>query len=179
MAYKDKLDLQTDKTIALGGKNKEGKPNPTQIEGYYLGAKSVDGDFGPAKLHIFQTEAGNVGVWGKSRLNTLLTGELKGQMVEATFTGLGVAQKGKKPPYLYKVRYDEDNRIDIAGLDVEVAAEEPQYEESYEDVDPETDEAPLDEIKPARPVAARSATAPVNKVGHKTLQDVLNARKSS
>lgn len=118
MSYKTKLDPSASKTIQVGGKGADGTRNPTEIEGYYLGAKETDGQYGPGKLHIFQTSEGNVGVWGKSNSNRLLTGDLVGQMVKLTFTGMSKPAKGKRPAYLYQVQHDPENTIDASGIDL-------------------------------------------------------------
>lgn len=181
MGYQTKLDLRTDTTIALGG-SRNGKPNPTRIEGYYIGAKAVDTDYGPAKLHIFQTSEGTVGVWGKSNLDRLLTGDHKGQMCLVTFEGMGKAQKGRKPPYTYKLQYDADNTIEVGGVDVNTVLDQEDdvnADEEYEEIDPGAEEVALDEVKPARPVAARAPAAAPSSSSQKRLQELLGSRKSS
>lgn len=135
MAYKTKFDGTTDKTIQLGGTSATGERNPTSLEGYFLGSKDTQSDYGPGKLHIFQTKEGTVGVWGKTRLNTLLTEELKGQMCLVSFTGMvAPSKKGRKPSYGYKVQHDEDNRTDVSNVNLNAAApaEEDDGEASYD-----------------------------------------------
>lgn len=130
MAYKEKTSLNAETTAHIGGTNKTtGKPNPTKIEGYFLGTKETVSDYGPGKLHVFQTASGNVAVWGKSNSNRLLTKDLIGQMVELTFTGMGKPAKGRQPAYEYKVRHDEDNLIDVAEPAAEETEAEPEHEE--------------------------------------------------
>lgn len=114
MAYKTVSDLDADKTIALGGRDKNNKPNPTQIEGYYLGSKQCKSEMsqsGFCKLHVFQTPTGNVGVWGKTKLDSALAQVDAGTMVMATFTGVGKPSKGRKGAYLYRVEFDPENTI--------------------------------------------------------------------
>ncbi len=123
MAYQTKFDGSTDTTIQLGGKNKDGTPNPTSLEGYFLGSKDTDGDFGPGKLHLFQTKEGTIGVWGKSRLNGLLTKDIIGQMTLVTFTGMiAPTKKGRRPAYGYKVQHDTSNTIDVGDLNLNAAS---------------------------------------------------------
>lgn len=115
MAFKTKFDGQTDTTITLG---KEGSPK--SIEGYFLGSKETpDKGFGPGKLHFFQTAEGVVGVWGKTKLNILLTSDLIGQMVRATFTGMvQPTKKGRRPSYGFRVEHDSDNTIDTSNINL-------------------------------------------------------------
>ena len=142
MAYKEKVSLDAESSISLGGINKKtGQKNPTKIEGYYRGFKPVETDYGPAKLHIFQTAQGNVGVWGKSVSNKLLTSELIGQMVELSFTGMGKPAKGRQAAYEFKVRHDEDNRIDVAPIDQATEFEE-EPSDSEQTMDEVLDEEP-------------------------------------
>lgn len=165
MAYQTKLELSADRTITLGGTGENGKPNPTSIEGYYLGSRATpDKGYGPGTLHFFQTAEGNVGVWGKSRLNNLLTADLRGQMVLATFTGMSKAQKGRRPAYTYKVQHDPAETIDVSGIDLNQVQEdvagdaEPDY---GDDVDTNDDTTAVDEVTPPRAQApARPAQAP-------------------
>lgn len=161
MAYRPKLEMSADKTITIGGASSEGKPNPTKIEGFYLGAKTVDSDFGPGKLHIFQTAEGNVGVWGKTHLNGLLSPDLTGTMVLVTFAGMKApSKKGRRPSYSYKVQYDPENTIDITGLaataeETEVAGDDNYYESNDESYETESDTAEQYDT-----VVAKAATSP-------------------
>jgi hypothetical protein len=113
MSYKTKIELEADTTVVLGA---EGQP--TSVEGYYLGAKlTPDKGYGPGILHIFQTTEGNVGVWGKSHLNKLLTAEHRGQMCRPSFVEMSEPKKrGQKPSYRFKLEYDESNTIDISNV---------------------------------------------------------------
>ncbi len=188
MAFKKKLDVNADTAIALGGKNGQGKANPTEIEGHYLGAKSVETDYGPAKLHVFATESGNVGVWGKTNLNRILTNEQLGQMCRVTFTGMGKAQKGRRPPYNYELQYDDENTIDVSGINLSAeGSQEPDYDTSssqstqgYDDesdsVDPEDDEKPVDELPPRRATPPRAAAVAPNAAAVARTQSLLNGR---
>lgn len=126
MAYETKFSGNTDKTVILG---KEG--NPTSIEGYFLGTKvTPDTGYGPGKLHVFQTSEGSVGVWGKTRLNSLLTSDLVGQMTLVTFTGMiASSKKGMRPSFGFKVQHDRQNTIDTSGVDL-LAASEPEEDNS-------------------------------------------------
>lgn len=164
MAFKKKVSLEAESTIRLGGRDNNGKPNPTSIEGYYLGSRAVEGDMGTSYLHVFQTKNGNVGVWGKTKLNSLLTSDLVGMMVQATFTGMGKAKKGRNAPYNYEVQYDEENTIDVSGLaaatneaveDDYVAEDDTTYaDDDGGEADVMDDDSALDEVPPPRTVTA-------------------------
>ncbi len=147
MGYITKFDGNTDSTITLG---KEG--DPKSVEGYFLGSKDTpDQGFGPGKLHIFQTSKGNIGVWGKTRLNSLLTTDLIGQMVLATFTGMiAPSKKGRRPSYGFKVQHDAGNTIDTSGIDLTASAPADEVDEETNDEVENTSYA----SRPATPVHA-------------------------
>ena len=175
MAYKKVVDANAETAIALGGKDKNGKNNPTSIEGHYLGFKEVESDYGKSKLHIFSTEKGNTGVWGKTNLDRLLTPARVGQMCLVSFTGMGKAQKGRRPPYNFEVQYDDDNTIETGNINLETQGQEPEYSSvtdeedvdmASDDSDPEYDEKPVDEVVPqraSRPALTRPSAAAVAK----------------
>jgi len=156
MGYKTVVELKSDQTIKLGGKDATGKANPTSIEGYYLGHRETKSDYGIGVIHFFQTQDGNVGVWGKTNMNRQLTKDRLGQMVLVTFTGMGKAQKGKAAPYNFQVQYDDGNTIDVGG----VALSNTDTHEDVDNVEDLNDE-PLDEVQPERATAPkRPATTP-------------------
>lgn len=159
MAYVTKFDGRTDKTVKVGGEG-----NPTSIEGYFLGSKDTVSDYGPGKLHLFQTHEGIVGVWGKTRMNNLLTEDHKGQMVLLTYTGMiAPTKKGMRPSYGFKLQYDASNTIDISNIDLSAspaASEEEETGDEYVSQE-ETYEEEQVVAAPARPVAPqRPAAAP-------------------
>jgi hypothetical protein len=107
MAYQEKFSGDADKTVALVNKG-------DSIEGYFIGSKEIESEYGMTKLHIFQTKEGNIGVWGKTHLNKLLTPDLLGMMCFAEFTGMiQPKKKGRKPAYGYKVKFDPDKKVPI------------------------------------------------------------------
>lgn len=191
MSYITKIDPSTEKTVQLGGKNSEGRPNPTSIEGYYLGAKNVETTYGPGKLHVFQTKDGNVGVWGKSNSNRLLTSDLVGQMVLLTFTGMSKPPKGKRPAYLFKVQHDPSNVIDTAGLDLNSPGEGSVDDDAFvgadiqdtattddESFDTVEEDQPMDEVPPARNVTRAAPRAAVPDAARQAqVQRLLSGRK--
>jgi hypothetical protein len=106
MAYIEKADSFEGQTVAL---TKLGD----KIEGYYLGAKEVAGEYGVSKLHSFKTEQGSVNVWGKTIMNDLLTPDLLGVKCLLAFTGmLQPKKKGRRPAYNFKLKFDPECKID-------------------------------------------------------------------
>lgn len=185
MGYQKKSDLSTETAIQLGGTNKKtGKPNPKFVEGYYLGSKTTQSDFGEGKLHVFQTAEGNVGVWGKTNSNRLLASEHLGQMVKLSFTGMGKAQKGRAAPYNYELLFDADNTIAVASDSAESFGQEEAASDDTgsEEVDYSQDEASeesTDEAPPARPVMPKRAAATPSPEARAKVQALLNSRKVS
>jgi len=167
MAFQTKADLRTDNVFALGGKTQTGGKAPTSVEGYYLGSKvTKDTGYGPGQLHIFQTETGNVGVWGKTHLNGLLSSELVGQMCRVTYTGMSTPKKGRRPAYLFKVEHDPENTIDVSSVNaasIEVTDsddEDTSYEsDSYDNNESVVEEEPVvaRSVAPKTPVSAPDA----------------------
>lgn len=184
MAYITKQSLSTDKTITIGGVNREtGVKNPTSIEGYFIGTKTTpDKGFGPGKLHIFQTKDGNVGVWGKSYLNSLLTAEMAGLMCLVEFQGMSKPKKGRNPAYTYGLKYDPDNRIEVSGFNLEDAGEEQSDDETpvaAEEYHTSADEEEaLDEVVAHRAVAPKRPAVATSAENARRVQELLAGRKS-
>lgn len=170
MAFKKKFNGVVDSTVTLG---KEGSPK--SIEGYFLGTKTTESDYGPGKLHVFQTKEGTTGIWGKTRLDSQLTDDLKGQMVRVTFTGMIAAtKKGRRPSYGFLVEHDPENTMEVQSLNLNVSSDE--EDESEEDssndlgYDPEvlhSDNASVTKFKPQQVNAERQAK----------IQAMLNSKK--
>lgn len=118
MSYQEIVSLDADVTIALGGKNKKtGKNNPSEVEGYYLGARKVESKKarnGFAYIHFFQTAEGNIGVWGKTDLDRKLLSVTPGTMTLASFDRMQPTPNGEM--YKYKVAVDSDNTIVVSTL---------------------------------------------------------------
>lgn len=152
MGFKKVLVLDAEATTALGGVNKKaGKPNPKQAEGYYLGSKKIPSDSnrsGFAYLHILQTSAGNLGVWGKTDLDRQITCVNPGTMTRITCTGTKKMPKGEM--YTYTVEQDEGNTIEVNTLS------EPSN--SYEDL-AETDIDAADDFAATKTVVADRSVA--------------------
>lgn len=157
MAFKEVNSLDADTTISLGGTNKKtGKANPTKVEGYYLGSRTVPSPMsktGTAFVHVFQTASGNTGVWGKTDLDRKMQAATPGAMTRVTQNGLAPAKPGKQAMYKFKVEIDEENTIEVAGFpnneDTADGSTEPSFDEVGETGLDDEDEA-LDEVQPVR-----------------------------
>ena len=183
MAFETLADLDCDTSYALGGVDKKtGKANPTKVEGYYVGSRQVaspKSKTGFAALHVFQTAKGNVGIWGKTNLDTKMKSVTPGVMTRVTFTGM-VPTKNN-PMYAYKVELDKSNTIDVSA-----PADDEKYdagstdsagynETAYEDEsDIDQDEPALDEVPPARAAAPRQAAAAPDAARQAKVQALLN-----
>jgi len=189
MAFKEVQSLDADTTISLGGFNKKTRQdNPTQITGYFLGTRKVaspKAKSGFSYLHIFQTEEGNVGVWGKTDLDrkmTALTSNL-GALVRVT-------QKGSKPTkngndmYMFRVEVDNDDRIEVTAPTEASSVEEETYEEETyaeeEYFDEENPNAEFDAIQaPKRPVVPARAVAAPDAARQAKVKQLLSKTKTS
>ena len=180
MAFKKKFDGQVSKTIKLGGDG-----NPKSIEGYFMGSKDTESDYGPGKLHVFQTPEGYVGVWGKTRMNNLLTNDIKGQMVRVTFTGMvAPSKKGRKPSYGYEVEHDDENVVDLTGVNLskqvtEDAEDDLDQLSAADDYAEELEEELSDELPVvAKPVRAATPAATPSASRQAAVQALLNKSRS-
>lgn len=182
MAFKEVLDLNPDTVIALGGQNrKTGKANPTKVEGYYLGKRQVEDrkkKSGVSYIYVFQTEKGNVGVWGKTDLDRKMQSATPGAMLRATCIGTTPTPNGDM--YKFKVEVDSDNTIEVTASEEvidsgfgEDTSPSPAFSNFEED---EEDEFAGQEVEApvSSPVAALKSTGSMNKV-----QDLLNRAKQN
>lgn len=116
MAFQEISDLSADTTISLGGFNKKTrKENPTQVEGYYLGSRTIPDNkkkSGISYIYFFQTAKGNVGVWGKTDMDRKMSGVPVGTMTKVAFDRMVPTANGEM--YKYKVAVDTDNTISVA-----------------------------------------------------------------
>ena len=115
MAFQEVTDLSADVTVSLGGINKKtNKPNPTKVEGYYLGSKKVEDrkkKSGFSYIYFLQTPKGNLGVWGKTDLDRKMLSVTPGHMVCITQEGSVPTPNGDM--YKFKVQFDPDNTIEV------------------------------------------------------------------
>lgn len=111
MAFKEVSSLDAEITVALGKKDKSGKPYPKQAEGFYLGSRTVPNKRGESKIHFLQTAKGNLGVWGTTDLDRKIGQVNPGSMVRITSTGTKPTPNGEM--YTYKVEIDDANTIEV------------------------------------------------------------------
>lgn len=187
MSFKPIADLDCETTIQIGGKDKKtNKPNPKSLEGYYIGSKPITTKFGPGKIHIFQTENGNVGVWGKTDMDNKLATVNPGRMVRLAFTGTVPSKKGN-PMWKYKVEVDEDNQIEVAEAEQQLTGDqEPDgadysdpsdHSDPVDDTDPGADEPPADEPPPVRAQAPRKPAQAPSAARQAAVQNLLKQAK--
>lgn len=178
MGFKPILDLDCDTAIALGGFNKKSRSeNPTVIEGYFLGSKVVDSPKskdGKAKLHIFQTADGNVGVWGKTDLDRKMLSVSPGSMTRAAFAGMAPSKNGEM--YKYRVEQDSENTIDVVTAPKNVPVEALDAEEDSYDED-SLDEEAAEEIPATRPVAPKVPAKTPSSEQQAKIQALLNKNR--
>lgn len=194
MAFTEVQDLDADTTTALGGRNKQtGKANPTNIEGYFIGSKSVQSKkskTGEAKLHILKTSKGNVGVWGKTDLDRKMLGVTVGAMVRITQSGKVATPNGDM--YKFKVEVDKENTIDVdlpksladgisedgtepSRPNSDYGADEEEYSED-EAVD--SDEQAEDEVPPARAAAPKAPAKTPSAARQAEIKALLSKNRS-
>lgn len=184
MAFKKVQELDCETSVALGGFNKTtGKPNPKQIEGYFLGTKqtvSKKSASGFASLHILQTENGNVGVWGKTDLDRKMKNVQAGVMTRITQSGTAPTPRGDM--YKYTVEVDTDNAIEV-GFSSPAAQEETSYEDApnytaaeEEETDLDAEETVYDAPAPVRATAPKTPVAAPNAASAARTAALLKSR---
>lgn len=178
MARKRVLDIDVDTTVKFEEKGQE-------LSGYYCGFKQITTDYGPAKLHAFQTAEGSVGIYGSAKLDSSLGKVPVGTMTFVIYGGK-VKIDGGKTMHKYEVEIDDEDQLDtLVGASVnftppgnEAADEEEgaDAEESADeqDVDDDTVEAADEEEDDAPP--AKLTKSPLKKGAP---AGVTSAQKSS
>jgi hypothetical protein len=171
MAYKKVSSLEADVTITIGGADKKtGKKNPTSVEGFYLGSRQVEtkGKWSdkPSTIYFFQTDKGNVGVWGKTNLNNKMKSAKAGEMTRITYAGMKSTTNGEM--HVYNVEQDPDVSIDVSELTAssESSNNESSDEDNYADAESLSDEDLDDNTDDyaSAPVVTESAAARKAKV---------------
>lgn len=180
MSFKEVLDLECDTAFGLGGTDKKsGKKNPTQVEGYFIGSKEIPDKFsktGTGYLHVFQTEKGKVGVFGKTDSNRKMKGVAPGTMTRISFTGTIPTKFGDMAKF--KVETDESNTIDVDLASATTTPANNYTEDASDSDDVNADDEPLDEPtlpRPSRP--AQAAQAP-DAARQARVQALLSAGKN-
>ncbi len=158
MAYEEVSEVST---VQLGGVNKKtGKPNPTELEGYYVGVEQRPNKFNPAQpknFYKFQTQNGLVGTYASAGIDSALKNAVLGRMTLLISTG-EIKDTGKgNPMKVFKAKQDKTNTIDVDNASF--ASDNSSDEYGSTDTYSEPEEVEL--TPPARPVApARAATVP-------------------
>jgi hypothetical protein len=171
MPYEKVSDLSTDNVTKLGGYNeKTKKNNPTSMEGYYLGFRTVQTVNGDAKIHVFQTPKGNVGVWGSKDINDKLCQVKIGTMALAEFTGKKRLQGGKTLN-TFTVSQDKSNVLEVSTLEVGSSTAPVEANDDYvydESEGLDTEDQDAIELAAATKAAAQQAK----------VQEILNRGKA-
>lgn len=134
MGFTEVSSLDAETVVALGKKDKAGKPYPKQAEGYYLGSRTVENKRGESKIHFLQTAKGNLGIWGTTDLNRKLGQTPVGSMVRVTSTGTKPTPNGDM--YTYKVEIDKNNTIEVSSTEADAGSgydDGPGVEEDEDD----------------------------------------------
>lgn len=169
MALKEYSAAKATKWITVGGVTRDGKKNPGEVEGYYLGRVEGDNKFEPGKkkiTYMIQTPQGVVGVNGAANLNIKMedteraiqdSGETAlNSFVLIRFTGTTPSKKGT-PTKMYQVMFDVNNKLPEGGL---LATEAPGSDDEADLDDYITDtEEDFGYEAPAAAKAPRSARA--------------------
>ncbi len=113
MAYEKLEGLSSDNTYALGKVNAKTGKTINQVEGYYLGARTVPTSAGDSVLHYFQTPNGNDAIWGSKTLNDTLTKNVVGFMILVKYLGK-VKRPGGKTQHTYDIGIDRSNQIEVS-----------------------------------------------------------------
>lgn len=184
MAFEEVQSLDCDVTTALGGHNrKTNKANPTKLEGYYLGTRTVDSPKsknGKASLHIFQTAKGNVGVWGKTDLDGKMRSSVLGAMTRVSFTGMRASKNGEM--YVYKVEIDKSNAVEVGAPtekdsdDLSFSPPASSFEQDSSNEDLFYEDA-VDEVVPVAPTSPLKKAVAPSAERQAQIQAMLQSRK--
>lgn len=183
MAFKEVEDLSTDVTISLGGVNrKTGKPNPTKIEGYYLGKRTVEDTkrkSGFSYIYVFKTPKGNVGVWGKTDLDRKMSSVTLGAMIRVTQNGM--RKTANNDMYVFKVEVDSENVLDIQSLPSATTTAQADSEDAYsstaDDLEEELSLDEAEETPPARATPPRVAVKTPGAEQQAAVKALLNSAR--
>ncbi len=185
MAFQEVTDLSCEVTVSLGGVNKKtNKPNPTKLEGYYLGYREVDSKMNPGKkdrIHAFQTQKGNVGVWGKTDLDRKLDAAIVGALTRVSFDKMVPSARGSM--YKFKVEIDKENVIETLQSDSNVSASNESFDDSsaYEaddEVSFDSEEDAVDEIVPPQPKRPATPAQAPDPARQAKVQALLNSARN-
>lgn len=183
MARKKVISLNADITIEY--KDKPG----TKWEGFYIGFKTVETNYGPTKLHHFVTDKGTVAAWGAGQLDGDLALIPRGTYAFVEFVKKIPGTKGRNPRLVFNVDFDDELTMDVGGISQSAPREEePSYDEpeaidetlaEEADLEAEAEEAEeesrpkfIPPAKVATPIARKELTEQQKKVA-----DIMARRK--
>lgn len=161
MAFESmKNKIKAAPTFRLGGMDKTtGKQHPSEITGYYLGPKTVNVQGKDSTVYTFQTEKGDLAIWGGHfDLDKQMAKTKPGFLTRVVYNGKIKTAKGNTMCD-YEVFVDANHMIDLGTESSTLQAEEvadDYIEEFHEEVNAEFD-APTTR-RPTAPVQA--ATVP-------------------
>lgn len=164
MAFVSKKNkIKAAPTFRLGGVDKTtGKTHPTQIEGYYLGVKTVNVQGKDSKVYTFQTDKGDLAIWGGHYdLDKQMADTEPGFLTRVTYNGK-VKTKNGNTMCDYDVSVNADHMIPLEGQSSSLQSSEVEEEEERYDSEESYDEdLENDAVIPRRPTApVKAATVP-------------------
>jgi hypothetical protein len=153
MARKTVQDLDCDTTAEFE------KPGQS-VEGFYLGNKTIETEFGKSKLHVFKGEDGsNFGVYGSHKLDEKLNSVPLGYMTFITFQGK-VKIPGGKTMKKFDVDYDDEIALEgSAPIEKSPVKTPPEAEEPAAETSAPAEEAAGDDKQDTDESAAVEAEA--------------------
>jgi len=148
-------------TFRLGGLDKTtGKTHPTEITGYYLGAKTVNIQGKDSTVYTFQTDKGDLAIWGGHfDLDRQMAETEPGFLTRVVYNGK-IRTKNGNTMCDYDVSVDADHMIPLEGQTATLKAEEVSDEpyDTYESYDEDLEN---DVVIPRQPTApVKAATVP-------------------
>lgn len=184
MGYELLADVQT---VVLGGTDKNGKRNPTQLEGFFLRTESRPNRFNPGKpqnFYVFQTETGEVGVYGKAGLDREMKKAKIGAMTKVVNTGKKLDTGKGQPMTIFEVYQDKTNAIKVEEIisTAQTVSSQDLSEDGAAWADEATedsfdDEEPMDVAPAPRAVAPQRTATPPSAAQQAKLQAVLNRNR--
>lgn len=173
MAYEEFNDVPG---VKLGGFNKKAnKPNPTEIEGYYLRKETRPDRFNPESpqdFYVFLTSDGEKGVYGKSAgIKTAMKKAVVGVMTKLVATDETLDTGKGNPMKVFKIYGDRDNTIEPSVAQIStLASADNDYEEP-------ADEEEEEYVAPPASVAPAAPRASVNAAKVQQTRELLRGRR--
>ncbi len=138
------------------------------LEGYYMGSFDFEGDYGPTKKHVFDTDKGAVLVFGQRNLIQTLPTVKPGTKVRITYTDdLAPKAKGRQPMKLFKFEQDRKDTREVNGVDLEPAAKDDDWTDGV-------DETTFEAVEEAPPAKATKPSTPARTPSAASQQETRN-----